>query len=307
MKKDRLKISIMFVITIAIFFLLFKQINIKETWNTIKAANLSWLFSVSLIVLAFPVLSAWRWQLMLRAMDIKIKLWPLTKIIVGSWPISTITPSKIGDISRGYPIRKILPLSISAGNIILERIMDVGLLLLLSLIGAIAYGRFLIAIIAFIGLIAILFFFLLASKIEKIKLPINQAWREKFNNTFYCSKIIFNKPAILAGMILITAINWLGTFIQFYLIYLSIGTKLPLLFICLTLPLTLFIGILPLTIAGMGTRDSAIIYFFSGYASINSNLSAGIIYSLTSYWLLAVIGLPFVKYLTKELKQKDDI
>ena len=64
-----------------------------------------------------------------------------------------------------------------------------------------------------------------------------------------------------------------------------------------TFPLAIFISLIPITIAGMGTRDSAIIYLFSSWASPSVCLGVGFLYTLFAYWFLALIGLPIIKKL----------
>jgi hypothetical protein len=49
----------------------------------------------------------------------------------------------------------------------------------------------------------------------------------------------------------------------------------------------------------MGTRDAAIIMVFSGYATSSQLLAVALLFSLFRYWLLAIVGLPFMRIALK--------
>tara|TARA_B110000438_G_C15300639_1_gene431013 strand:- start:62 stop:346 length:285 start_codon:yes stop_codon:yes gene_type:complete len=59
-------------------------------------------------------------------------------------------------------------------------------------------------------------------------------------------------------------------------------------------PLAIFLGQLPLTLGGMGTRDLAFINLFSEYATESALLSVGILFSIFRYWLISLLGIPFM-------------
>ena len=62
------------------------------------------------------------------------------------------------------------------------------------------------------------------------------------------------------------------------------------------LPLAIFVGLLPLTLSGMGTRDPAFIALFGGLGvAAEVSLGVGLLYSLYGYWLPALVGLPFMR------------
>ena len=79
------------------------------------------------------------------------------------------------------------------------------------------------------------------------------------------------------------------------MLFLALGVNIPIIYIFAAFPLSIFIGLIPITLAGMGTRDSAIIYFFAHLANPSICLAMGLLYSFFGYFLLALFGLPFMK------------
>jgi hypothetical protein len=59
-------------------------------------------------------------------------------------------------------------------------------------------------------------------------------------------------------------------------------------------PISIFIGLLPITIGGVGTRDAALIHLFAPYASPAMMAGIGLLCSLR-YVLDSLIGLPFFR------------
>ena len=66
-------------------------------------------------------------------------------------------------------------------------------------------------------------------------------------------------------------------------------------------PLAIFIGLLPMTLAGIGTRDAALIYFYLPYFSPASAAALGLFCTLR-YVLPALFGLPFIFSFTHSLR-----
>jgi len=67
-------------------------------------------------------------------------------------------------------------------------------------------------------------------------------------------------------------------------------------------PPAIFVGLLPMTIAGMGLREGAMLLLFAPSAAPSQILAVGLLYSLLTYWFLALAGLPFM---TSALSSKE--
>ena len=69
------------------------------------------------------------------------------------------------------------------------------------------------------------------------------------------------------------------------------------------MPLAMFVGLLPISLFGVGTRDAAIIYLFSAYHPAEVMAGVGLYVSLR-YFVPAAAGLPFLQHylsLTREV------
>ena len=98
-------------------------------------------------------------------------------------------------------------------------------------------------------------------------------------------------------IVTVSVFIWLGSAVQIYLLYSAVGQQVPLIFSIAVVPIAILVGMLPVTIAGVGTRDLAIVKLFSGYATTSASISIGILFFLLRYWVLALIGLPLISTL----------
>ena len=71
-------------------------------------------------------------------------------------------------------------------------------------------------------------------------------------------------------------------------------------------PLSIFVGLIPVTVAGMGTRDSALIFLFSSYADPAVMAGIGLLCSLR-YWIDTLVGIPFFHQYVREQSDVEEV
>ena len=100
---------------------------------------------------------------------------------------------------------------------------------------------------------------------------------------------------------------WLMHLFQIWLFVLALNSNVPFLDNAAMASLAIFIGLLPFTLAGIGTRDAAIIFFYQPYIGVPTAAALGLLCTLR-YFLPALIGLPFVRqYLVNARRIKEDV
>ena len=87
------------------------------------------------------------------------------------------------------------------------------------------------------------------------------------------------------------AVYWLGCD--------AFGINLPISVAAAAAPLIIFAGALPFTPAGLGTQQAAMLFFFAPYGDEASILAFGLMYPLTLVLMRALLGLPYLKDLSK--------
>ncbi len=293
----RLKSAVRGVLLVAatalIFYLLFRRIDIKSVMRLLSGVPpLVWL-GAALITFSFPVVSALRWRLVLRTLGFDIPLARCLLIIVGIWPLSAISPSKAGDLLKAVSLRDRIRPAVVAGSVLTERVLDVLTLAFCALAGGAVFGDIRMAAVGGLAVGGILCILLIG--FLGVRLPVGPKIQSTVEDLFRSLKVLCSHPGPFGGIVALTALNWLSTFVQTKLLFYGVGVSVPLGFTAAALPVAIFAGLLPITIAGMATRDSAMVVLFSAFASSSQALATGILYSFFGYWLFAVVGIPFIR------------
>ena len=100
----------------------------------------------------------------------------------------------------------------------------------------------------------------------------------------------------LAKTNIITILLWIVHIIQITLFFYLLNLYIPILTISTYMLCAIFVGLLPITIAGLGTRDLTIVYLFKDILTYNEAISIGILSTLR-YIIPTIIGLPFFMHL----------
>lgn len=292
-RRGQLKGLFLIVITLGIFWLLFRRIDLRAVLDVLRLIPASTWILATLLTITFPLWSALRWQLTLRAIGHRVPLTRCFTIILGTNPVSAIAPSKAGDLLKALSFRSEISVMEVGGTVLVERALDVIILALLALLGGLVVGNALIirvaAIVVALGIVGLLLLPFLVSLVPFPKL------REKLLRAIRVLHELRRKPALLVGIVFFTVINWLASILQTQLFLSAVGTATPLSLTIAILPVAIFVGLLPITLGGMGTRDAAFITLLGTTASAPQGLAVALLYSFFGYWLLAVFGLPFLR------------
>lgn len=297
MTKKLVKFLVFSAITLLILYLITRKIDYSSLGETLSSAKWYWLVAATLLMLLTPLISAKRWQLMLRAMGYSLGFGDCLKIILAAFPVSAITPAKAGDLIRAYYLKNRIPANQVVGGVVAERLSDIFVLALYSCAGAILFGNYSFLLIGLAVIFLIPVFFLI---VNKINLPLGQ-WRKKVDDFLLVSRVFIQHPSKILPVLLWGITLWFIPVLAAKMLFLALGVSVPLVYTAAVFPLAIFVGLIPITIAGMGTRDSAIVYLFASFANSSVSLGAGLLYSLLAYWLLALLGLPVMRKL-KPLK-----
>lgn len=285
--------ALLLVVTAVIFVLLGTRLDYSKVGAVLAKADPGLLLLALLITATFPVFSALRWQRMMNALGHELGFREAIELILAAWPMGTLTPSKAGDVVKAYYLRSRIPIRTTLGSVLAERALDVLVLLGLALFGCLFFRRWDLALLAgggFLTGVAGL------AVLLTVRLPLPPKLQDKMDGVLAALRVVGGSPRLLAEVLLLTVANWMASVIQVVVCYRALGVVVPVTFTTGAVPLAIFVGLLPLTLSGMGTRDSAFIALFGtlGVAA-EVSLGVGLLYSLYGYWLPALVGLPFMR------------
>ncbi len=295
------------VITILILVLIYSRVD----WHTFLAvcskANLFYLAIAATFFFLTTFLSIIRWKLLLKE-EFDLPLRVATKIFLAAMSLNSITPSKLGDLTKAYFLKKESSIGYKRGfdTVFLEKLLDLSSLCFLFLLGAFTAEnidrKLLYALLIFsAGVVTFTFLFIaLGNRFNPLNYflsvalkPFPKIQKLVSDTEVYLAKLK-RKPALLAFIIGVSLVLWSLHLIQIYFFFLTLGARASLIQVFGYVPAAILIGLMPLTIGGMGTRDAALIYLFSDRFGYETMAAIGILVS-TRYWVPSLVGLPFLR------------
>lgn len=310
-----LKRFISIVISTAILLYLYSQIEINKLWNVLQNCDPVWMLISIAMLIPLTFFTAWRLQ-QLMPLGTNLNFLEANRLILGSSVLNMVLPSKMGDIAKAYFMqdRNNLSGTLSLVIVIFEKACDLLSLLLWCIFGLFVYpekntffwgltiiitGSFLIGI----GLLAwrkfAEIFFIVIKKIAPQKihnklLQMQYSWLEMHN--YFLS----DRKQLL--LITITSIFiWFLHLLQIWFFILALKAWTPFLVSLALSPLSILAGLLPLTFAGVGTRDAALIWFYQPYFNEAVGAALGLLCT-SRYFLPALVGLPFLGQMMATVK-----
>jgi len=298
------------IIGILLFVFILSKVNLEQVFLILSNIDLH-LFLLGFFLLLLSIcFKGVKWKIILSCQNQKISIFEAVKIFFIGLFLSMITPGRIGDFSRAvYANKNNIDLPIGIASVILDRLIDIGILLLLSFVAIIGFMSFFNAviipveiIISILALFCLGLILLFKEKYLKIlvrpffNIIVPEKMKKKFSfgsvKFFDSLKIVKNKPILFLSAIFLGVLNWIVQIIIFYLFAMALSINVPLEFMFLIAPILSLLDLVPISVSGLGTRDAAVIFFFS-FLSINSELAIAfsLLVFFTGYLLISLIGL----------------
>jgi uncharacterized protein (TIRG00374 family) len=277
------KMNFLPALGIVIFIYLVFQIGLLGVISNLMKANILYLAIAFCIYCPIFLIKIFKWSYLISVHGKKHSFSVIAQLFLASYFLSLVTPGKIGDLARSIYLKKDLkmPLGKSLSTVILDRIFDISIIISFAFSGMllfINYFGFVYSFNVFIifGVLFLAFFYVILNKkyakfiSKRILLSfISKKYKEKYNfsslfNEFYdSSELIIRNKRMLITSIALTAITIILGIIQIKIITLALNLDISLMFLLLAIPILYLSEMIPLSIAGMGTRDAVAILLFS--------------------------------------------
>src|SRR3989344_401020 len=274
--------------------------------------NLKILFIALILGVFVLFMCVKKWFEILKLQNIYVNYFKLFKISLIGIYYSYITPSKSGGILRSLYLKGHCnkSLAVCSSSFFIEKIFDILVIVPLALLGCFFLIDFIQNIYLYLLIFIICFFLLLyffyskkRSKWffrffyihfipNKLKDKIKEFFDEFYSNLPPFKKCL--KPIIFSFL------YWIGNYSFAYLIGVALGLKMSYLIFISVFPLGTIIGLLPISIAGLGIRELSLIFFMSKFG-INPDII--VLTSLISMFFLGIIPAIFGFFISLRWKK----
>lgn len=248
------------------------------------------------------ILGGFRWWFLLLALNIKVSLKEAMLAFFSSYSFNLIFPSFVaGDIFRGFTVSsRYGELKKVASSVLMDRFSGsagLALIVIFSLIIGKEYifshqeVLYSLAVYCFITAIVSLYIFsktifMFSLRVLKKGSPLKEKMIS-FHDQLYFFR---NNLGAFMLSLLFSISSQILTILSFFITSKAFALNVEFIYFLILVPIIAVAAIIPITIAGAGTRETAAIYFFS-LAGIEKSIGLGIsLLNLAFYIVVGVLG-----------------
>lgn len=279
-----------------------------KVWATLSNADLKLVIAAVVLAVPLALIKGIRWEILLHSYDIDFGFCDSTSMYATGMLFSAVTPGRIGDmvkivilIKKGCSIAKAI-----ACNIV-DRLFDVGFVLLAGYIGMWYFsGHFAsqLHIINIIGVVVLALLVVLVFKrkfirrlaISLIPAQYRSVARESWNEIV--GGFWKGRRGRISLLILWTIVFWLVQFFAIYLCGMALGLAVPFIYLGACAAVAAVLSLLPITVAGVGTRDAVFILLL-GQIEISHQQSLAFSSLVLAIFLVNCVFFYFISLLFK--------
>ncbi len=276
------------LLAMAILTSLYAAADWKAVGHALQSLDGRWLLAALAMFIPQTLVSAWRWQGLASGVT-RITWLQATRHTLAASALNLVVPSKLGDLSKaamlpGSPsVRRTAPL------VILEKGSDVAALLILLAMGWLGVGIRLLGPVLVVAAMASIW----GSRNRcpaavAASLEPGHGSQQARRLSRLAAALDVRRAVALAGSSLVL---WMLHLVQFDLLLRAAGVQVTTTDVLARIPLAIFAGLLPLTMWGVGTRDSALVWLFADVAAASTMAGVGLLTALR-YLIPGVVGLP---------------
>ncbi len=291
------------VISAALIYFILSKTNLPEIWKAVQQASLTLLLlSFSLHVIGF-IVSAFRWQVLLKAQGIKMGIPYLIESFSVSVFFNNLLPSTIGgDTIRAYDIwKKGYSKTESITVILVDRFLGLFALIVFAAVAIFfspeinrripnlqlwVLGTFVLMAIAIVAI------FLHEKRVKQIgtifDLPGLKLVKKKLSKIADAFKSFRGKNSALAWGLFWSFVLQVNVILHYYLINEALHMHVPLMQFFLIIPIATFIMMIPVSINAIGLRENTYVFFFSPFAV---PIALSVAFSWVAYGMILVLGI----------------
>lgn len=294
MVSERLRSVALILLTVAIIVALFWFVDVGGVVEALAAADWRYLVASLVPILFMLGVKAHRWSATVEVFGHSVSIPRSLLVDLATYPAVGVTPSRSGELLKLYYFEE-LPNRVTLGTIVVVRSFDLLLVGAFGVLGAVWHlgaagptgesntaialaGSALAA-----GLVAVVYRRSLWTLLER-----------KYPRAVESLSTALGQRRSLGLVAIDSTLLFALSVVQALLLFAAVGVRLPPLVGLTAVPAAIFVGLLPVTVGGMGTRDTAFVVLLAEYGTPEQALAGGLLFSAFRYWLLAVVGLPFM-------------
>ncbi len=293
--KKRVFVIFCVAVSATLVWLLLSRIDMERVALVLRHAGYPWLIAAFAVTCCIPFFTVWRWMGVLRTQkEMNVGFFVALRAILMANVLNSFLPSKAGDGAKAFYLRKKGGLTRGFGTIVIERSVDFTVLGVLGIAGycmsGVLWGLFtgLFLLAAMACLFSVVFFLPLD------RLPLPSGIIQTLSTLPQLYKSWLRSPMAVVQTVLASFCCWSMAGLIVCCLVSAFNTGVSWGYAYGVFPMAILAGLVPLTVSGVGTRDSAFVFLLAGRMPLEEATLVGLGYTVFAYWLLSLISLPIV-------------
>jgi len=310
------KLLNMKVVGIIVLLLLLWQVDIKKLGLALSKTDLLYIAGALAFMVIHVLLKIVRYHSLLQLQGIKISFFKTLHCSLAAFFLSFVTPGRVGEFAKAYFINKIdggSKVKAFSGALV-DRLCDVFILFFITILGISFLNLFGASSI----IISLLLLFLLLSpsivffpKVRVCLLPIVErftgvhhklTWFQTVVSALEEMEAVFNLRLI--PLLILSGLAYCAFFASCHLMLAALAVPLSFQKVVFFVSCASIISFLPISFAGIGTRDAGLVFFFTrdGLAG-ESALAFSFLIFICTYLFFGIAG--FICFMTLDCSRKE--
>jgi len=262
---------------IIVFGIILWRIDLKSLYNILRNARLEYLAGGLLLVVVILTIKSLRWRYLMQLQGIKFPPWDTFLMFSVGIFWGVLTPARVGELSKAlYLTKKGYSLGKASASVVYDRLIDIFVLLLIGYGSILAFlsviekrATYLVIILGLLAGIAIGLFLhprsreRLRRSLLQVLIPKTGQGKLKLNIDEFFESLQNYKLRHMTYPLALTALSRFVYFSITFIFAKSLGIPISFLYNVVCVSFSTFMAMLPISVAGLGTRDATLILLFS--------------------------------------------
>jgi len=235
-------------------------------WSAVRSANVLLFVAGCSMVLPVALAKGWRWQQILRAQGLKLSLRETTGIYSAGILAGAVTPGKVGDLLKvSFLVERKAAMGTSVAAVLVDRLVDAGLMVLLGFCGVllipglprgVAIGLGIGGGIGTAGTGVLLWFPGVLDRALDGRAAPRWADRAVKELATFRGALRAVGPRWWPSVAIGSLAAWVPYYVAVWLCTRALSLEIPVILLVASVSVAAVLAMLPVTVAGVGTRDA---------------------------------------------------
>lgn len=296
MTPPMIRIFVKLAISAVLIWLVTRNFDGDALWRSAVSADLRYLFAAAALLAVLMLIQAWRWTFVIRAIESSMPLGSAFKhVLIGNFFNQTLPSSIGGDAVRIWRVYKEgHTLSAAFNSVVLDRLSALAALCLMAAVGQPAIfdligdnpARWAVPVI----LVGAGFAYICLMSFDRLPEAVFQ-WdaTRGIARLSQDARRVFLRLQSLIPIVVISVFIHASVAYTVYLIALATGIGVTLLHCLILVPLVILVSMIPISIAGWGVREGAMVTAF-GFVGVAAE--DAFVLSVLFGFTVMIVGIP---------------